>query len=281
MNKQRKRRFVSFTARRWRSALLSLAAMVLFSWWVNWQNQNLQRSAFLTGLILLGCLVFLTAFNLRKRISFLPQLGTAAFWMQLHIYVGLCTFVIFGWHIAWQFPSGWFEQILAALYLLVAGSGIYGLYLTRWLPRRLTALKDEVIFERIPALRHAIANRTRQLVLQARESSDVLAKFYVNKLAGFFERPRSFAYLVNPNGRRRRQLIAEIQDLDRYLAEDQRAVSRKLRQMVQQKDDLDYHFAVQGRLKVWLFVHIGMTYSLLLFAIVHGLMAYSFGGGLP
>ena len=272
---------VRFTRRRIRNVGIAVIAMLLLAWFARQQDQSLQRSNFTTGYLLLGSLFFLAAFNLRKKLTFLPAIGTAATWMQLHIYVGLSTFLIFAFHIAWRMPSGMFETVLAALYLIVAFSGVYGLYVTRRMPARLTALKDEVIFERIPLLRFRLARNTRALVMQACESSDVLARFYANKLATFFEQPRSLAYLLVPSGRRRRQLVAEIQDLDRYIAEDQRFISRQLRQMVERKDDLDYHYAIQGRLKVWLFVHIGLTYSLLIVAVVHGVLAHSFNGGLP
>ena len=228
----------------------------------------------------MGCIVFLAAFNLRKKITVLPAIGSARFWMQLHIYVGLATFAIFGFHIAWHVPNGMFESILAILYLTVAFSGVYGLYVTRTYPARLTGLGDEVIFERIPSLRHRLANQVRLLVLQASETSDVLGNFYASRLARFFEQPRSLAYLVSPNGRMRRQLISEIEDLDRYLADDQRSVGHQLSAMVKRRDDLDYHYAIQGRLKVWMFVHIGLTYSLLAFAMLHMIMAHAFSGAL-
>ena len=54
----------------------------------------------------------------------------------------------------------------------------------------------------------------------------------------------------------------EITALDRYLSDEHRSTSRELVRIVKQKDDLDYHRAIQGRLKVWLFMHIAMTYSL-------------------
>ena len=164
--------------------------------------------------------------------------------MQIHIYVGFATFAIFGFHIAWHMPNGAFESILAALYLTVALSGVYGLYVTRVYPAKLTSIGDEVIFERIPSFRQRIAHQARTLVLHACETSDVLGKFYANRLANFFEQPRSLAYLVSPNGRMRRQLISEIEDLDRYLADDQRSVGQQLSAMVKQTDDLDYPLRV-------------------------------------
>ena len=70
--------------------------------------------------------------------------------MQLHIYVGWSTFVVFGFHIGWKTPNGYLEGFLALLYLVVALSGVYGLFITRLVPKRLTAIGEEVVFERIP-----------------------------------------------------------------------------------------------------------------------------------
>ncbi len=266
--------------RRFRNIVLLMIALVAVGILVVSQNQNLVHSTFATGYMLLGSFVLLTAFNMRKRIPSLAQLGSAAFWMQLHIYVGLGTFVLFGFHVGWKIPNGGFEVFLTTLYLIVAVSGVYGLYATRSIPKKLTALNDEVIYERIPGFRKQLAGDARRLVLEACQHSDVLARFYRNRLAAYFERPRSIAYLASPNGRLRRQLMSEIDDLDRYLSDDQRSLSRQLGQMVKKKDDLDYHAAQQGRLKIWLFAHIGFTYSLLLVSILHGVIAHAFAGGL-
>ena len=266
--------------RRTRNIVVTIVALLGIGTLVVWQNQNLVKSTFTTGYILLGSFLLLTAFNMRKRIPSLAQLGSASFWMQVHIYVGLATFVLFGLHVGWKIPNGGFELLLTSLYLIVALSGVYGLYVTRTIPKKLTAINDEVIYERIPNFRASLAAEARGLILEACQHSDVLARFYRNRLAEYFERPRSFAYLANPNGRLRRQLMSEIDDLDRYLSNDQRSLSRKLSQMVKKKDDLDYHAAQQGRLKIWLFAHIGFTYSLLLVSILHGVMAHAFAGGL-
>ena len=157
---------------------------------------------------------------------------------------------------------------------------LYGLYATRTFPRKLTSLNEEVIYERIPAFRRELARHARTIVLEACQSTPVLANFYVNRLSRFFETRRSLAYMVHPTGRTRRQLVAELEDLDRFLAGDDRRVSRELAIMVRKKDDLDYHRVMQGKLKMWLFVHIAMTYSLLIFAVVHGILAHAFSGGL-
>ena len=227
----------------------------------------------------MGSFVILTGLGIRKRLSFLPALGSTNFWMQVHLYVGLATFAMFALHVGWKIPDGWLECTLAALFFIVGGSGIYGAVITRRYPAKLTSLGGEVIFERIPLLRAQLAGRARTLVLQSSLHTDVLGRFYVNQLADFLERPRNLGYLLAPSGHRKRQLVTEIADLDRYLSDDQREVGRELSELVEERDKLDYHYALQGRLKIWLFVHIGFTYSLLLLSLLHLILAHAFAGG--
>lgn len=242
-------------------------------------NQNLLHGSYVSGYMLLAAILFLAAFNVRKKLTFLPQLGNAATWMQLHIYVGFGTIVLFGSHIAWRVPTGMFESLLALLYVTVAASGIYGLIITRMLPKRLTAIGDEVIFERIPLLRLQIARQARQAALGGAATSEVIPSFYLRHLQPFFERPRGIAWQAFPNGRRQRKLVQELGELNRYLATEHRSTTQILSDFVRRKDDLDYHYAAQGRLKLWLFLHIGFTYSLIALSLLHALLVHAFIGG--
>ena len=244
-------------------------------------NENLWNSSYLTGYILLASIVFLTAFNLRKKLPFLPGIGTASTWMQIHIYVGLSTFLMFGLHVAWRIPDGWLEGALAVLYLIVALSGLYGLFITRIIPKRLSGIGHEVIYERIPEMRMRLASNAKQIALGNVEASGVIANFYLRNLLPYFEQPRGVAYFLYPTGRRKRRLIQDLLELKRYLSTDQREIGQTLAAFVQRKDDLDYHQAMQGRLKAWLFFHIGFTYSLLAVSMLHALLVHAFiGSGL-
>jgi hypothetical protein len=264
--------------RRIRRILLTLVLCGFFAF-VFWEmNRKLLHSTYVSGYILFAAIVFLTAFNLRKKLTFLPSIGSAATWMQLHIYVGLSTFLFFGFHIGWRVPNGYLEGFLAILYLTVALSGVYGLFITRVIPKRLTAIGDEFIFERIPTLRMQLALEARQTAMGALDGSEVIPRFYMNHLLSFFEKPRSLFYKLFPTGRKKRQLVGDLKGLERYLSDDQRPIGQSLVTMVQRKDDLDYHFAMQGRLKLWLFLHIGFTYSLLAISILHGILVHAFAG---
>ncbi len=261
------------------AGLMLLVVAVLVAWFV-YQRQNLQRDSFTSGYLLIGAVFFLAAYNLRKRIPSIPWLGSSSHWMQLHIYVALGSFFVFVWHVGLKIPNGVLEGCLAAMYLTVFASGLLGLFWTRTIPRRLTAVGEQVIFEQIPLLRREVVRQVRALLFESPAKSIVLCRFYVQRLAGFFERARPVSYLVRPNGHACRAIIREIEDLDRYLSIPHREAGRKLAELVRRKDDLDYHLALQGRLKIWLFLHIGLTYSLIIIAIVHGFTAHVFHGGL-
>jgi hypothetical protein len=229
--------------------------------------------------LLLGAIFFLSLYNLRKKLPTLP-LGSSATWMQWHIYVGLGTVGVFALHARTALPSGWLEASLAAVYLLTVASGLLGLYLTRTIPAQLARVSEEIVYERIPAIHRQIRQQADAVVLEAVTASGTttLAEFHASRLYAFFRRSRGWRYLVRPTSAPRRSLMREMQDLRRYLSEPEQAGCERLFTLVRRKDDLDFHDARQKVLKLWLFVHIGLTYALILLAVLHGLLAHAFGG---
>lgn len=237
------------------------------------------RTAYLTGWLLFGMIVVLALYNFRKQLAIVP-LGTSAGWLQFHIYAGLLTGVVFLLHVALRIPNGTFECVLAAAYATTFLSGIVGLAMSRSFPGRLTARGEEVLFERIPVYLKQLRDHVEKVVFKCAEASDTTAisDLYVNDLKSFFERPRnSFWHLVHSSRPRKRLLLA-IQSQQRFLADDERDAMETITRQVQRKDDLDYQYALQGALKLWLFVHIPLTYGLLVLSIFHGLAACAYGG---
>jgi len=69
---------------------------------------------------------------------------------------------------------------------------------------------------------------------------------------------------------------ADARALDRYLNDKERTLLTELRDLVKVKDELDTQYTGQSLLKYWLFLHIPLTYVILLFAIPHMVMVLSF-----
>lgn len=245
--------------------------------WVDAEENALRDSSYSTGYLLFGSVLFLAAYNVRKKVPTLP-LGSSRTWLRWHLTVGWIAIGVFIAHTKAQFPSGGLEWMLFILFVLTAGSGIYGLYLTKIVPRRLLAIGEEVIFEQIPLRRRAIADQARAITLESIESTEVLARFYKSRAARFLETSREWPYYLRPTGSWRRELEQNAKALDRYLSEAQRLQRDRLSHLIRAKDDLDYQYALQWRMKSWLFAHIGMTYSLIIVAAYHGLVAHAFRG---
>ncbi len=272
----------SFVSRRLRNSTLTFAAsaaVVAYAWWA---PLRLERTDFATGYLLIGMILFLALYNVRKKLPIVSW-TTSAGWLQAHIYVGLASAIVFGTHVKWQLPDGWLEGTLATVYAATFASGIVGLYWTRTVPPKLARVSEEFLYERIPALRNQVHQRAEQVVLETVRAtgSDTLGNFFATRLQGYLEKPRGWSYWLKPTSKVRKRLLAELTEVTRYLSEPERQASEQLFSLIRRRDDLDFHAAMQWRLKVWLFAHIGLTYPLLMLAGLHGWIAHLFAGGAP
>jgi hypothetical protein len=271
-----------FVRRRLIGAGVALAALGGVWLWAERLRVRLEPPSFFTGWLLLGSLAFLSLFQVRKKLP-APPLGTAAGWMQVHIYTGLATAGLYLVHTPRFWPNGALEITLAALYWTTFTSGVIGLYWTRTLPRRLSRLGHEFIYERIAAERGRLREQAHAAVLTGVRSGGetTLGELYNARLHDFFSTHRGWLYRFYPNSKLRKLLLAELTDATRYLSDNERKMAEKLFALVRERDDLDYSEALQWRLKAWLFVHIALTYPLLLAAGLHAWTAHLFYGGAP
>lgn len=247
--------------------------------WADRRTAALESTTFTTGWILLCALFFLASLQIRKRL-YLPTLGSVATWLQVHIYVALAAAAVFLLHVPWRVPNGILEGTLAALFLATTFSGILGLYWSRTAPSRLARAGEEFVYEQIPMHRRQLRDRAQAVVLGAvRETGEsTLGEFYERRLGDFFAYPRRWRYRLRPTTQLRKALLAELTEATRYLSDAERKTAEQLFALIRKRDDLDFHEALQWRLKSWLLLHICLTYPLLAAACLHGWLAYLFTG---
>lgn len=254
--------------------LLMLAAVLFLS---SAYAAALRNPATLTGWVLFSLLLFLLLFNLRKKLSFVPM-GSASLWMRLHIYSGLFMLLLFIDHIGYRLPNGLFEGLLALLYVLAALSGIIGALLGRYLPVVLAQQPEAVIYERLPGLREHIREQVEDRVNRAVSelNSDAIAEFYRTQLFDYLSCHRDFwRHLFQRAavyGLWERRFVA----MQRYLNAAEKQILEEIRELVESKTDLDYQYAARSMLKYWLFVHIPLSYGLLVFVLLHLVLAQAF-----
>ncbi len=260
-------------------SLLITASITVASVYAVWAGAT-TRAAYLSGWLLFAVMVVLTGYNWFKKIPYLP-LGRSEVWLEFHIYAGLFTGVLFLLHVRLQWPTGWFEGVLTVLYAVVMVSGVIGIIISRGWPKRLTARGGEVPFERIPIVRRELREQAEALALNsvAEAKSATIAEFYSRRLHGFFAGPQNFFSHLFEIRLPLNALLHDLGDLNRFLNESERKVTEQLVTLVRQKDGLDYQRALQLTLRLWLFVHIPVTYSLMLWAIAHIVLVYGFSAG--
>lgn len=270
---------ISFRRRRTRTAILVASVAGLLILGVSGLNAALVPASMYSGWVLLVLIFGLALFNVRKKLSPVP-LGAAATWVQVHIYAGFLSVLLFLLHIGFRRPDGGLELALALVYALVAATGFIGLLLSRTIPTLLGRRGEEVIFERIPVHCRALREQAQTIVLEAASAGDstAITDFYTHRLADFFEGPRNAWRHLFRSSRPRHAMLASLRALDRYLDDNERALRKRLEELVLAKDNLDFHYANQAALKYWLFVHIPLTYSLLVLCLLHAFVVYIFSG---
>ena len=269
---------MKFKTRRIRNLVILLFVIVVMWWVIRIYSGALKSPHYLTGWLLVALFLFLTFYNIKKKLSVIPA-GTNTSWLQLHLYAGLIMIFLFVEHLQWGLPRGGVECILAVQFVLVAGSGIAGIYFSRDFSRRLAEQDEQIILERIPQFMAKLRLDAEDLVLEATESTDssTLADYYVACLARFFSRPQNrYAHLIQS----KRPLFKLLNDLsaqNRYMNKAEREYAGKLEQLIKQKNMLDQHNALQKTLKGWLFIHVPLTYSTAILIPVHIVLVYAFG----
>jgi hypothetical protein len=244
-------------------------------------EMNQRDTALYSGWVLFTLVVVLTLYNARKRLTMLP-IGRAAHWLQVHLYVGWLSLLMFMIHLDWSIPNGVLETALAVTYVLVAFTGVFGIFISRLVPRQLTRGGEEILLERVPAFVARLRSEAEALVITAaRETgSSSLSDHYADNLAAFFSGPGFHHLNFLTPFHVRFSLETDLDELSRYLAPKERDYLWRLRTLVTKKDEVDHQHALQWIMRAWLLVHVPATYAMLLLAILHLVLAHAFGGNI-
>ena len=264
------------------NSVIAAAVIALFYWLVWLYDTALRDARFFDGWLLFTGMVMQMLFNIRKKLPMLP-LGQASIWMQAHIYTGYVMIALFLLHTDLTLPDSAIEWALWSLFVIVALSGVTGIYLTRAIPSRLEHGPSRIVFERIPAFRAELAQQADSLVMNAVNESglQMLSTLYVDKLHGFFKRPQNLLSHLRHSRRPARRTAAEFDNIERYLDEPSKDTLNSIKDLVEVKHKLDFEYAHQGALKTWLFIHIPATYGMVVVTIAHVAIVYAFSSGAP
>lgn len=247
----------------------------------NWRRDiALYDARFFSGWILFACMMVMLLLTWRKKVIILP-FGRVRFWLLVHYYVGFLTVAVFIVHTKHELPGSLLHWLLWSLFVLVSLSGLAGALVSKIVPPRLEAQGERFLFDRIPLFRAQLAEQAeaiaRDSVLDGNTQS--IARLYVGTLSEFFAGPCNiFSHLAASKVPLAR-ILGELSATERYLDEAGKVRLQKLRDLVEAKSNLDFHYANGGLLRLWPFLHVPATYALLTATAVHVVLEYAFAAG--
>lgn len=225
------------------------------------------------GTISLGIIIFLAWFGIRKR-RYAFGADRLADWLSAHIYLGLALILLATLHAGFQ--VGWNVHTLAyALMLLVIFSGVYGIYAYMRYPQLMTDNRRGMTLQQILAQIADLDREIRKLGLPLSEAINaallessqetVIGGNFWQQLRGHDPHCATVAA---------RQLVMRQADT----ATGHEAATRQLLSLLTRKEGLlaraRRDVQLLGYLKVWLFVHVPLTFGLLAAMAAHVLSVF-------
>ncbi|WP_181337589.1 hypothetical protein [Hyphomicrobium methylovorum] len=268
---------------------LSIATISVGLFWLVWIYGNgLRDPRYFDGWVLAGGMSLQVCFHIAiKTESLSPK--SARRWQKFHIFLGYLLIAAFLSHTDFSLPDSGFEWMLWAALVLVTLSGIFGTYLAWWLHAK-GEIPDRVTFDRIPELRADLARDIQMTVAQIDQDEPALplptpphdawiADLYTTHLQDFFEGPRNATAHLIGSQHHLKKLTHEIDNLSRYVDARGQEKLAAIKSLVIDKDKLDFARVYLGLTKGWLFIHVPITYSLVVMTILHVLVVYAFSSG--
>lgn len=270
-----------------KAAMIAASSVALFAAvWL--YGAGLRDARYLDGWLLAAGMILQIYFHVALKTTRLSPKAVAR-WRAFHVLLGYVLIAAFLSHANFSLPDTGMEWALWLGFCLVAISGIFGTYLS-WSLKARHGITAGFNFDRIPIRRDEIAKEVHAAVTQdAAPSHDLplpdlpydvwILDLYANHLRDFLQAPRHFtAHLLgaqNPGQR----LIDEIEMLSRFVDPSRQEKLAAIKDLVIEKDRLDFARAYLLLTKSWLFVHVPVTYALVVISVLHVVVVYAYSSG--
>jgi hypothetical protein len=258
--------------------------------WLVWLYGNgLRDPRYLDGWVLAFGMGLQLAFHFAiKTASLSPR--SAKRWRRMHILIGYLLIAAFISHSDFSLPDTLFEWALWAGFVLVTLSGIFGTYLG-WALRAKHGIDESLGYDRIPARGAELALAVHSVVTQVDPAVTAIAlpapphdawimDLYSTQLRDFLHGPPNLTAHLTGSQRQLKRLTDEIDNLSKYVDQRSQEKLAAIKNLVVEKDRLDFARVHLGLARAWLFVHVPVTYALIVLTLLHILIVYSYSSGL-
>jgi hypothetical protein len=257
-------------------------------WLVGIYGNALRDPRYLDGWLLAGGMGVQLYFHIAIKTGRLSPKSIVR-WRNIHIFVGYLLVAAFLSHSNFSLPNSAFDWSLWAGFVLVTLSGLFGTYLA-WSLKANKGIDERVGYDRIPSRVAELAQDLNAVVAMPAPSPAAIAlpappydgwimDLYINHLQDFFGGHRNFLSHLIASQRPLKGLIDEIDHLSLYVDAQGKEKLSAISDFVVEKDRLDFTRVHLGLTRAWLFVHVPVTYALIVLSVLHVLVVYSYSSG--
>jgi len=267
--------------------LIATISLGLF-WLVSIYGNALRDPRYLDGWVLAAGIILQVSFHIAiKRAGLSAKSAVRS--RKIHIFLGYLLVTVFISHTDFSLPDTGFEWALWASFVLVALSGIFGTYLA-WSLQAKRGIDERVSYDRIPDRRAELARDVHAVVAKTNPTAAAIAlpappydawimDLYTNQLQEFFQGQRNFAAHLFGSQRPLKRLTDEIDHLTSYVDPQSQDKLAAIKKLVVEKDRLDFARVYFVLTKGWQFVHVPVTYALMVLMVLHVVVVYAFSSG--
>lgn len=257
--------------------------------WLVWiYGSGLRDPRYLDGWLLTGGMGLQLFFHIAIKTGGLSS-KTATRWRKVHVFFGYLLIAAFVSHSDVSLPDTAFEWALWLCFVTVTLSGVVGTYIA-WSNNAKQEFDERFSLERIATRRIELSSEVDAIVARSGTAAVAMGlpvpphdawieDLYSSSLKDFFEGQQNFAAHLVGSQRPLRRLTEEIDSLARYVDKPNQDKLTLIKNQVIEKDRLDRASVRLALTRGWLFVHVPVTYALVVLTVLHVVVVYSFSSG--
>jgi len=252
------------------------------------------------GVIGFALMIFAGLLSFRKKLP-IWRMGRTSTWMRAHLWLGLIGYPIILLHSGFSFGHGKLTWWMMLIFTIVIASGVLGAALQHWMPRVMTKqIPYETIYDEIPRIRGQLLDEADLKVAEVtgitvnqssmatsvtssggvivtllqleEEMRNELTRFYSNEMRPYLEQAGGKGCSLAE----RKTSSATFDNLRTLLPDVVHRMVSDLEGICEEKRELDQQVKMQRVLHGWLFVHVPLSFALLLLAMVHAIVALQY-----
>jgi len=229
------------------------------------------RLGLIYGGIALAGIFWLMWYGVRKRYSYASGSGTLKGWLAAHVWIGVALALVVplhsGFHVGWNVHSAPYALMVATI-----ASGIWGAYAYVKLPSQMQGRREGIT---IRSCAEQIEKLSRDMAALAEGKSDAFAQL-ASRVTLHFEPSLVRILFARPYLLSKEELSGLLPSLPKPEYPAGLELTRLATRRLQAGNQLIAEASVVARLRIWLYLHLPLSFACLAAVLAHVFWALSY-----